>query len=122
MYLFSALAGVWYVIVGALILTQSGQLALILGAIVALCGCTMIASSRRAMRGNREAPRHVRRSSSAILAVFAGVAIWWAATLVYSGEYYMIYAARDKLVGPIVILVIIPALIVWLAERRSRAR
>ena len=120
MYVFSALAGIWYVTVGALILTRSGPSGVILGLIITACGCTMTASSMRARRGNPEAPRHVRRSSTTLLAVIAATVAWWMAMLIHSGEYTMIYAARDKLLGPILALVTAPAIVVLLTVRKRR--
>lgn len=120
MYVFSALTGAWYVIIGALILARSGPSGFVIGLIITVCGCTMTASSMRAMRGNLDAPRHVRRSGSTILAVLAVTAAWWAATLIYTGDYSMVYAVRDQGLGPVLAIVTAPVVVVMLVVRRRQ--
>ncbi|MFG3309664.1 hypothetical protein [Streptomyces wuyuanensis] len=120
MYVFSALTGAWYVVVGALILARSGPSGFVIGLLITVCGCTMTASSVRARRGNLDAPRHVRRSGSTILAVLAVTAAWWAATLIYTGDYAMFYAARDQGLGPVLAVVTAPAVVVTLVVRRRK--
>lgn len=122
MYVFASLAGIWYAVLGFLILTRGGPAGVMLGLIIAACGCVMVRSSARARRGDVEAPRHVRRSSSTILAVVIAAIAWWVFSVVRFADYAMVYAARDHSNLPLVAAVILPAIIVLLGTRRSRVR